>query len=208
MSIQKSAAKPAPSYNLKGMPELMLLSLLALLCSCGSSKSLNQTKAQEKIQELGLVKLKDKNVEVEKIIQSSEDQAIAEANLKLAFKLSRAKGADWEIDAIRLGDRNWVEMKTFLSALDQVRAHETREGLQKLVEGIKKFREQTGHSPQAENIVKLTDILVPQYMAEVIRYDGWNRELVFEGTGSDSFRLLSLGADGIRGTVDDILLSL
>lgn len=187
---------------------LFLILSFLLLAACGvASQRLTQDKAKQKIQELAFIQLKGNPVQVENISQSRDNQAIAEANLRLAFKLSKTSGGDWQIDAIRLGDRNWIDVRAFLSALDEVRARETRENLQKLFEGLRKFKEKAGKYPQAEDIVKLTDILVPDYMSEVIRYDGWNRELIFNSMTPDSFQLFSLGADGIRGTADDIILS-
>jgi Type II secretion system (T2SS), protein G len=189
--------------------ELVLILPVLLLAGCGAaSHKLSQDKVKEKIQELGLVELEGKQVEIENISQTAGSQAVAEANFKLALKLSKAEGKDWQIDAVRLGDRNWVEVKAFLAALNEVRARETRENLQKLSDGLRKFKEKTGKYPQAQNIVKLTDILFPAYMSEIIRYDGWNQELIFNSISPDSFELLSLGADGVRGTADDIVLPL
>ena len=187
--------------------ELVLVLPVLLLAGCGAaSHKLSQDKVKEKIQELGLVELKGKQVEIENISQTAGSQAVAEVNLKLALKFSKAEGKDWQIDAVRLGDRNWVEIKAFLAALNEVRARETRENLQKLFDGLRKFREKTGKYPQSQNIVKLTDILFPAYMSEIIRYDGWNQELIFNSLNPDSFELLSVGADGVRGTADDIVL--
>jgi hypothetical protein len=125
----------------------------------------------------------------------------------MAFRLSRAKDGDWQVNALRLGDRNWLDIKAFISALNDVRLRETRENLTKLLNGMKLFKEKNGGYPQARNIVELTDILVPNFMAEMIRYDGWNREFVVSFTSPDSFELISLGADGIRGTADDTVVA-
>jgi hypothetical protein len=190
----------------KNFERLLVLPVL-LLAGCGASHKLSQDKVKEKIQELGLAELEGEQVEIENITQNAGSQAVAEANFRLALKLSRAEGRDWQIDAVRLGDRNWLEVKTFLAALSEVRARETRENLQKLLEGLRKFKEKNGKYPQAQNIVKLTDILFPVYMSEIIRYDAWNQELIFNSTNSDSSELLSLGADGVRGTSDDIVLT-
>jgi type II secretion system (T2SS) protein G len=187
--------------------ERVLILPVLLLAGCGAaSHKLSQNKVKEKIQELGLVELKSEQLKIENISQNSGSQAVAEVNFRLALKLSRAEGKDWRIDAVRLGDRNWLEVNTFLAALNEVRARETRENLQKLFEGLRKFKEKTGKYPEAQNIVKLTDILFPAYTPEIIRYDAWNRELIFNSTSSGSFELLSLGADGVRGTSDDIVL--
>ena len=93
-----------------------------------------------------------------------------------------------------------------MSALDEARTRETRESLQKLLGGLREYKGANGQYPQADSIVKLTDLLVPTYMSEVIRYDGWNREFIFNLTDSNSFQLRSLGPDGIRGTADDIVV--
>jgi len=192
--------------RMKEISRLILGSLVLLLTGCSASQKLSQGKAREKIRELGLVQLEGKEVEVEKVVQSGEDQAVAEANLRLVFKLSKRRRRDWQVDAIRLGDRSWMEIRTFLSALDEARTRETRESLQKLLGGLREYKGANGQYPQADSIVKLTDLLVPTYMSEVIRYDGWNREFIFNLTDSNSFQLLSLGPDGIRGTADDIVV--
>jgi len=191
---------------MKEISRLILGSLVLLLTGCSASQKLSQGKAREKIRELGLVQLEGKEVEVEKVVQSGEDQAVAEANLRLVFKLSKRRRRDWQVDAIRLGDRSWMEIRTFLSALDEARTRETRESLQKLLGGLREYKGANGQYPQADSIVKLTDLLVPTYMSEVIRYDGWNREFIFNLTDSNSFQLRSLGPDGIRGTADDIVV--
>ena len=185
---------------------ILLALCIGLLAACGASRRLSQDKAREKIQELGLAEFNDKQIQVEKIVHSGEDQAVVEANITLAFRLSKSKGKDWQVNAIRLGDRNWMDMKAFQAALNEVKTRMTRESLQRLQEALKKFREKTGSYPQAKSIVKLTDILFPVYMPEVIRYDGWNRELILNSTTASSYEVLSLGPDGIRGSSDDITL--
>ena len=91
---------------MKEISRLILGSLVLLLTGCSASQKLSQGKAREKIRELGLVQLEGKEVEVEKVVQSGEDQAVAEANLRLVFKLSKRRRRDWQVDAIRLGDRS------------------------------------------------------------------------------------------------------
>src|SRR5262245_23654749 len=174
--------------------------------ACAVSKPLSRDRAREKIQALGLIQFVDKDVQIKQIVQSGDDQAVAEADLNMAFRLSRAKDGDWQVNAFRLGDRNWLDIKVLISALNEVRLRETRENLTKLLNGMKLFKEKNGKYPQARNIVELTDILVPNFMPEMIRYDGWNREFVVSFTSPDSFELISLGADGIRGTADDTIV--
>jgi len=185
----------------------LLLFCLLWHSGCAVSQQLSRGKAREKIQELGLIQLADQEIQVKEIVQSGDDQAVAQINLNMAFRLSRAKGGDWQVNALRLGDRNWLDMKAFISALNEVRLRETRESLAKLLNAMKLFRQKRGEYPRAANIVALTDILVPEFMSEMIRYDGWNRELITNSASPDSFQLISLGADGVRGTADDIVMT-
>ena len=185
---------------------LLILLAFGLLQACGASQKLSEAKAKEKISELGLIDFKDKQIQVQKIVQSGESQAVAEANLQLTFRLSRSKDSDWEVDAIRLADRDWVEMRTFLTALNEVRVRQTRESLLRLQEGIRKYREQTGALPDGSTIVKLTDALFPNYLREVIRYDAWNQELAVRASDAGAYQIISAGPDKILGNGDDISL--
>jgi hypothetical protein len=203
VGAQSSGDNPPSSRR---QTRVLFLCLILLSSACGVSQQLSHDKAREKIQQLGVIELGDKDIEVKQIIQSGDDQAVAEANLKMTFRLSKTKGGDWQVNALRLGDRNWMDIKSLVSALDEVRIRETRENLTKLVNAMNRLKEKNGQYPQARNIVELTDLLVPNFMSEVIRYDAWNRELVFRSVSPDSFELISLGPDGIRGTGDDIVL--
>ena len=186
---------------------ILLLCCVVGHLACAVSKQLSQNKAREKIQELGLIQFQNKDIQVKKIVQSGDNQAVVEANLSMAFRLSRPKDGEWQVNAIRLGDRNWIDAEAFISALNEVRLRETRENLTKLMNGLKLFKERNGKYPKVHNIVELTDMLVPKFLTEMIRYDGWNRELVVNVMPSDSLELVSLGADGIRGTADDIAVT-
>lgn len=180
--------------------------VLGLLAGCGASRKLSDDTAKRKILELGLLDLKDKQIQVQRIVQSGEDQAVAEANLQLAFRLSKTKGKDWQVDAVRLGDRDWIGMQAFLAALNEVRARQTKESLEQLQEGIRKYQAKRGTLPAVSDIVKLTDLLFPEYMAEVVRYDAWSHEFKINFSANNNLQLTSAGPDGVPGTADDIRL--
>jgi len=152
------------------------------------------------------VDLKNKKIEVQRIIHAGEDQAVAEASLQLAFRLSKTQGRDWQVDAVRLGDRNWMDAQAFLAALNEVRARQTRQSLEQLQAAIRKYQTERGALPAISDIVKLTDLLFPEYMAEIIRYDAWNQEFKVNSAGDNTFQLSSAGPDGIPGNADDIRL--
>ena len=170
----------------KGMSgrRCLLITLAAgFLASCGASRKLSEDTAKEKILELGLLDLKDKQIQVQRIIHAGEDQAVAEANVQMAFRLSKGKGKDWQVNAVRLGDRDWIDTQAFLAALNEVRVRQTRQSLERIQEGIRKYQAKQGGLPAVSDIVKLTDLLFPEYMAEVVRYDAWNNELKVSSVG-------------------------
>ena len=190
------------------MGRWLLLTLGAgLLVGCGASRKLSEDTAKEKILELGLLDLKDKQIQVQRVVHAGEDQAVAEANVQMAFRLSKAKGKDWQVNAVRLGDRDWIDTQAFLGALNEVRVRQTRYSLERIQEGIRKYQAKQGALPAVSDIVKLTDLLFPEYMAEVVRYDAWNNELRVNSAGS-TFQLSSAGPDGIAGNDDDIHLDI
>ncbi|MEW5974343.1 MAG: hypothetical protein AB1898_00930 [Acidobacteriota bacterium] len=183
----------------------MLISSFALVAACGGGRQLSQDTVKKRIQELSILQIKDKKIQVQRIEQTDQEHAVAEADLKLAFKFSKTAGADWQIEAIRLGDRDWLDMDVFLEALDQVRSGNTKDLLGKLVDGCQRYRQKDGSLPRASDIVKLTDLLVPEFMAEVIRYDAWNHELQVREQGTSGLEIRSAGPDGNLGTADDIV---
>ncbi|MSO22336.1 MAG: hypothetical protein EXQ58_03585 [Acidobacteria bacterium] len=189
---------------MSGRQWLPIILVLGLLTGCGASRKLGEDRAKDKILELGLLDLKDKQIQVQRIIHSGENQAVAEASLQMAFRLSNAKGKEWQVNAIRLGDRDWIGVAAFLAALNEVRARQTQQSLEQLQEGIRKYQAKRGALPAVSDIVKLTDLLFPEYMAEVIRYDAWSHEIKVNSAGNNTFQLSSAGPDGVPGNADDI----
>src|SRR5262245_56564101 len=180
--------------------------VLGLLTACGASRKLSENTAKEKILELGLLDLKDKQVQVQRIIHAGEDQAVAEAGLQLAFRLTKTKEKDWQVNAIRLGDRDWIDAQSFLAALNEVRVRQTQHSLEQLQEGIRKYQAKRGTLPAVSDIVKLTDLLFPEFMGQIVRYDGWSHEFKVTPLGNNVFELSSAGPDGVAGNADDIRL--
>jgi hypothetical protein len=180
--------------------------VVGLLAGCGASRKLSEDTAKNKILELGLLDLKDKQIQVQRIVHSGDDQAVAEVSLQMAFRLAKSKGKDWQVNAIRLGDRDWISTQAFLAALNEVRAKQTQQSLEQLQEGIRKYQAKRGTLPAVSDIVKLTDLLFPEYMAQVVRYDAWSHEFKINFAGNSTLQLSSAGPDGVSGTADDIRL--
>jgi hypothetical protein len=185
------------------LAKILLLSSL-LLCACASDR-LSQDEARQRIAQIGRSNLVPDAVEIRRIISQTDTEAIAESSVTLAFQFKRTNAnAPWQISAVRLGDRDWVSMNELLAAINDGRRRSTIEGFQKLAAGIAKYREMNGNVPMATDITRLTDILHPVYMSDLIREDGWGAAIDYQVMGT-MFRLISPGPDGVRGTPDDIV---
>ena len=192
---------------MNGSRTFALLALVCCITGCASSRKLSQETARKRILQLGLMEIEGKSLEIRKVTQAGGKHAVAEASLNMVFQLSRNSRGKWEVDAVRFSDRNWVRVETLRQALDLTRDRQTRQDLSKLIEGIREYKKVHGKYPRAENLSRLTDLLFPRHMATAIRFDAWGRPLVLQRTGPKGLRILSLGADGIRGNEDDIALS-
>ena len=189
----------APNY-------LLLLGCLAL-CACTGAR-LSHDEARKKIAEIGRSNLVPSAIEIRRIVSQTDTQAIAEATITLAFQFKRDNpNAEWRIQAVRLGDREWISLDELLAGIDEGRRRATANGMQKLAEAVEKFRSTNGSLPNARDIAALTDILNPKYMTELVREDGWGKPILYEVMGPTAFRLTSDGPDGRRGTSDDIVVT-
>ena len=178
----------------------------AMTAGCSSSR-LSHDEARKQIAEIGKSSLVPGSIQIQRIVSQTDKDAIAETSVALAFEFKRNKVSDpWRIAAVRMGDRDWVGVDEIIAAVNESRRRTTMESFQKLATGIEVFRQRNGASPNASEIVALTNILHPTYMTDLVRLDAWGRQIRYEVVGA-GFRLLSDGADGVRGTADDILLA-
>ena len=185
------------------LAKTLLLSSL-MLSACASDR-LSHDEARQKIAQIGRSNLVPDAVEIRRIISQTDTEAIAESSVTLALQFKRANlNAQWQISAVRLGDRDWVSMDGLLAAINDGRRRSTIDGLKKLAAGIAKYREMNGSIPMASDITRLTDILHPLYISELIRQDGWGAPIAYQVMGT-TYRLVSPGPDGVRGTSDDIV---
>jgi len=185
------------------LAKILLLSSL-LLSACAGDR-LSHDEARQKIAQIGRSNLVPDAIEIRRIVSQTETEAIAESTVTLAFQFKRANpNAQWQIAAVRLGDRDWVSMDELLAAINDGRRRSTIDDFQKLAAGIAKYREMNGNLPMAPDITRLTDILHPLYMSDLVREDGWGSPIEYQVMGT-TFRLISTGPDGVRGTADDIV---
>jgi len=193
------------AFLMKRALYLLLIACVALP-ACTSAR-LSHDDIRQKIAAIGQSSLIPDAIEIRRIVSDSETSAVAEATVTLAFQLKRDNpNAEWRIEAVRLGDRDWLSMDELLTAINEGRRGQTLQGMQQLQDGIEKYRATNGSVPAAKNIVTLTDTLYPAYMKVLVREDGWGNEIIYEPTGNATFRLRSRGADGQLGTPDDVVL--
>src|SRR5881397_1521659 len=174
-----------------------LLLLLCFTLSACTGARLSHDEARKKIADIGRSNLIPDAIEIRRIVSQSDTQAIAEATITLAFQFKRDNpDAEWRIQAVRLGDRDWISLDEILAGINEGRRRATTDAMQKLAEAVEKYRSSNGSLPNANDIVGLTDILHPKYVSDLVREDGWGNPIIYEVTGPSAFRLISHGADG------------
>lgn len=190
---------------MKHTVQLLILATL-VLSGCAGAR-LSHDEARKKIAEIGTSELVPDAIEIRRIVSQTENEAIAESTVMLAFQFRKdEQTGEWRIESVRLGDRAWVDVDELLAAMNEGRRRDTVASLQKVATGIAEYQRNTGSIPEARDIVGLTDILHPKYMSELVRLDSWGNIIDYEVTGSDTYRLVSKGPDGRRGTPDDIVV--
>jgi hypothetical protein len=147
------------------------------------------------------------SIQIQRIVSQNDTSAIAEATVALAFQFRRASlNAEWRIEAVRLGDRDWIRLDELLAAINEGRRRTSSQALQQLAEALDKYRSANGSLPSATDITSLTDTLYPSYIKVLVREDGWGNPILYERTSNSTFRLVSAGPDGLLRTPDDILV--
>src|SRR5262245_14625480 len=102
------------------MKRLFLLGCLAL-CSCTGAR-LSHDEARKKIAEIGRSSLIPDAIEIRRIVSQTDTQAIAEASITLAFQFKRDnREAEWRVQAVRLGDREWISLDELLAGINEGR---------------------------------------------------------------------------------------
>ena len=203
--LMKGSSRPASHTFLP--VALACCAMIAGTTAGCSGVRLSHDEARKQIAEIGNSSLVPDSIHIQRIVSQSDKDAIAETSVALAFEFQRTKSSDpWHIAAVRMGDRDWVGVDEIIAAVNESRRRTTLESFQKLATGIEAYRQRNGVSPNASEIVGLTNILHPNYMTDLVRLDAWGRPIRYEVVGT-SFRLLSDGADGVRGTPDDLMLA-
>ncbi len=184
--------------------EHLLISLL-LLTACGG-RSMNKNLAKGLLAEIPGQSLEKKDIEVVNVMQVSGSEAIAETRLKTAFRLERVRG-QWVVREVRLGHGQWEKVSDLIQTLEAAKIEETREMLNRIAEGIRRYQEANGALPSFKDYIQLSDLLSPKYMTPLLRLDAWRRPFWADRSGSNSVVVRSAGPDGRYFTADDLIRS-
>jgi hypothetical protein len=192
-----------PRFLYLAYMRFLFLILYALLSAGCAARSINNSLAQKAIADLPQGALGKKDVDVLKLTRVGRTEAIAETQLKTAFRLEKVKG-EWIVREVRLGHGQWEKIRSLSEALEKVKIEQTKMMLDRIAEAIQKYRENTGTMPDFGDYVTLSDQLSPKYMTPLIRLDAWRQPLQAGHPDANSILILSAGPDGRFFTSDDI----
>jgi hypothetical protein len=179
-----------------------LAALLVALLTGACTKKFNQQVA-DAVRHFDHADLPSGQVEVLRT-EVAGDHALAEIKVRTAVKLTKKKGR-WVVEEFRLGDRRWEKADTFATALDASRMDTTRSLLRLVAGGLQRYVSARRELPPVRRYEELIEILVPNYLAEVVRLDGWSNPLIYRRLSNDAFELRSAGPDGEPDTGDDVV---
>jgi hypothetical protein len=183
---------------------LLFLLVFFFASGCGGAR-LSHEEIRKQIAELGHSSLIPEAVSVRRVVSQSGNRAIAETSVELTFQMERdSENSPWHIASVRLGDQNWVSVPELIAALDESKRKVTTASLEKLTAGVATYRQSKGSAPEGSDIKALADVLHPLYMKDLVLDDAWGRQILVETT-TPNIRFRSVGADGLRGTADDLL---
>lgn len=175
----------------------------SLLMAVAFARELGAREARQAIAEaLGLDKPDRVRV---KNISAMGDQAIVEATVDAAFRLSKQKDGKWRAIEARAGDRQWESFELIHTALRKEKILRTTADLRTLATALEAFHRERGFYVAADTGSALVDHLAPSYLDSVLRLDAWSQEFNYRGTPT-AYRLSSLGPDGKPDTEDDIVI--
>jgi hypothetical protein len=182
--------------------------LICILLSAGcAARSITNNLARDTITDIPQGALEKEDVAVIKVMRIGGTEAIAETQLKTAFRLEKVKG-EWIVREIRLGHGQWEKIGNLSEALENVKIEETKMMLDRIAEAIQKYRESTGSLPAFKDYISLSDQLSPKYFTPLIRLDSWRRSPDATYSDANTILVCSAGPDGKFRTTDDICKSI
>ena len=174
------------------------------MSACGGPVS--SRAVREQLATLGGAGLSTDDVRVERIITQAGGQVVAEATVQMAVLMEEDPEGEWTITAVRVGEDEWVDMDTFLRALDERRIEDTTSNLRMLATGIEAYERANGTLPDVSEALPLPDLLHPLFVPDLVRQDAWGSDFIYEAADNRAL-IRSPGPDREPGTPDDIEVS-
>lgn len=183
----------------------VLLLLVSSAAVWSASGGLTAKEARELLRKLGGADLKPEQVRIKTISGGiGGSDTIVEAQIETAVRFKQTKG-QWQVEDIRLGDRNWESVELVLEGVKREKIRRTEAVLQKVATALDAYRKDKGGYFEGAEFAALLDKLSPAYLPVPARFDLWGQELKYEGKTS-GYKLYSLGPDRKAGTTDDLVI--
>jgi hypothetical protein len=170
-----------------------------------AADAVSVSKARELLQRLAGANLSKDQVQIKKISAgATANEAVVEAQIETAFRLTKEKG-EWRIADVRLGDRQWESFELIEEAVRREKVRRTNALLKQMADAIEAYRKDRGQAPRTDDIAELLDYLSPRYLNPPLRFDLWGRQFEYQD-GAGGYRLRSAGPDRKAGTNDDLVV--
>jgi hypothetical protein len=136
------------------------------------------------------------------------DSVIVEAQVETAFRFAPAgrNSKEWRVAEMRFGDRQWESIELIDEAVRREKIRRTSGQLEIIAAGIDNYRRARGTYVATQEIGKLLDELVPNYLKTLVPYDLWGTPFGYQGDVAH-YRLSSAGPDRQLGTEDDLIVA-
>jgi hypothetical protein len=182
----------------------MIALAVSFIWTVALARELGSREAREKIASALSLDRPDR-VRIKSISPGMGGEAIVEAQVETAVRFTQDKQGKWHAVEMRSGDRRWESFELIETAVRKEKALRTTADLRRIATALEAFRRERGFYVEADEGRALIDNLSPGYLDTVLRLDWWSREFEYKGTAT-GYRLASLGADGVAGTGDDIVI--
>jgi hypothetical protein len=184
---------------------VICVAVASILLFAAPADSIGVRKARELIQNIGGANLGKDKVQIKEIAPGmSGDEAVVEARIETAFRMTRENG-DWRIAEVRLGDRQWESFELIEEAVRREKVRRTTVILKALADGLAAYQRDQGRFAETDEIAELLDYLSPRYLTRPFRFDLWGKQFEYRGKAT-SYRLFSAGPDRKSGTRDDLIV--
>ncbi len=187
------------------IPRFMFaITILTIGVAVWAAGGLTAKHARALIRKLGGAELKPDQVRIKTVSNGFGANAVVEANIETALRFKQEKG-EWKVADIRLGDQHWESVELVTEAIRREKIRRTEDVLQKITKALAAYQEERGGYVMAEGFDQLLEQLAPRYLPMPMRFDLWERPLLYRGT-TNEYRLSSSGPDLKAGTGDDLIV--